>query len=585
MKKGNGRKTLRAVLAAALGAVLLMSLAWAGVTEVTGGSTSNVYKHTYHTNVKGTAKIQYLDSDGTVTRETTVTHESGFVVGNVSDEAVQAEIETFNNKVNVLLGSRNATKKNESTELEFDHFESANILEDGNEDTEDSNKTLDVHEYQVYTITEEWIVEPSSMTVNTTVKNDYTDTYDRRTFALTKGENTFADAGKYFGAGGTMTVQLNGLDTPVSITYSVANDVVTMTVDNYDQLPDGVYSSEYREHKDKMTTTYTGSALDYKSEQDENGKWVINEIRTDYYTRSHVMVQFTLTVSHDANKVEAIYLNDAVLTFQAGEAPRFTATLPADAPYTLARQSWFEDKEGGKGVTTDPSYTEYKGKELTAFAEGQRYTYLAKLELKEGYTLADNCRYFLNGQEVFVRTASGSQDEPFVRLLGANDDEPYFFAHMTPQKAQPGQPEQPEKPDNRGSGYSGPYVTALLTASDAKSATDYSGGIYGLTFRANTPFSGFLGVQVDGETIDQSCYIAEENGGTEIYLKAVYLQTLAAGKHTMTVLSSAGDATTEFTIGGLNTAPKTFDAGAAVYGVTAVLSLGGMAWMGKRKEF
>ena len=92
-------------------------------------------------------------------------------------------------------------------------------------------------------------------------------------------------------------------------------------------------------------------------------------------------------------------------------------------------------------------------------------------------------------------------------------------------------------------------------------------------------------MQVDGKTIDQSCYIAEENGGTEIYLKAVYLQTLAAGKHTMTVLSSAGDATTEFTIGGLNTAPKTFDAGVAVYGVTAVLSLGGMAWMGKKKEF
>lgn len=385
--------------------------------------------------MKGTAKIQYLDSDGTVTRETTVTHESGFVVGNVSDEAVQAEIETFNNKVNVLLGSRNAKKVGESAELEFDHFESANILED-------SNKTLDVHEYQVYTITEEWIVEPSSVTVNTTVKSDYTDTYDRRTFALTKGENTFADAGKYFGAGGTMTVQFNGLDTPVSITYSVANDVVTMTVDNYDQLPDGVYSSEYREHKDKMTTTHDRSTLGYTDmTKDENGKWVINEIRTDYYTRSHVMVQFTLTANSGA---------------------------------------------------------------------------------------------------------------------------------VTP---------------SGGSSYSGPYVTTLLTASDAKSATDYSGGIYGLTFRANTPFSGFMGVQVDGKTIDKSCYIAEENGGTEIYLKAVYLQTLAAGKHTMTVLSSAGDATTEFTIGGLNTAPKTFDAGVAVYGVTAVLSLGGMAWMGKKKEF
>lgn len=317
MRKGNGKKTLRAVLAAALGTVMLMSLAWAGVTDVTGGS-----------------------------------------------------------------------------------------------------KTI----------------------VNTTVENHYTDTYDRRSFALTKGENTFADAGRYFGAGGTMTVRFSGLDTPVSITYSVANDVVTMTVDNYDQLPDGVYSSEYREQKDKMTTTYTGSAFGpVDEEQDENGKRVFNEVRYDYYTRNHKMVAFTLTV---------------------GDAP----VVPSG-----------------------------------------------------------------------------------------------------------------------GSSYSGPYITALLTAHDAKSATDYSGGIYGLTFKSSASFPSFLGVQVDGRTIDKSCYIAEE-GSIEVYLKAVYLRTLAAGKHTMTILSSEGDATTEFTIGGLNTAPKTFDAGTAVYGVTTVLSLGGMAWMGKKKE-
>lgn len=314
MRKGNGKKTLRAVLAAALGTVMLMSLAWAGVTDVTGGS---------------------------------------------------------------------------------------------------------------------------GVTVNTTVENVYTDPKEYKTFDLTKGENTFADAGRYFGAGGTMTVQFSGLDTPVSITYSVANDVVTMTVDNYDQLPDGVYSSEYREQKDKMTTTYTGSALDI--EQDENDERVFNEVRYDYYTRNHKMVAFTLTV---------------------GDAP----VVPSG-----------------------------------------------------------------------------------------------------------------------GSSYSGPYITALLTAPDAKSATDYSGGIYGLTFKSSASFPSFLGVQVDGRTIDKSCYIAEE-GSIEVYLKAVYLRTLAAGKHTMTILSSEGDATTEFTIGGLNTAPKTFDAGTAVYGVTAVLSLGGMAWMGKKKE-
>lgn len=320
MKKGNGKKTLRAVLAAALGTVMLMSLAWAGVTDVTGGS-----------------------------------------------------------------------------------------------------KTI----------------------VNTTVENVYTDTYDRRSFALTKGGNTFADAGRYFGAGGTMTVQFAGLSTPVNIVYTVAGDAVTMTVVNYDQLPDGVYSSEYREQKDKMTTTYNGSKLTYNgtdTDYEEDGSTVtrINETRTDYYTRNHVMVAFTLTV---------------------GDAP----VVPSG-----------------------------------------------------------------------------------------------------------------------GSSYSGPYITPLLTAPDAKSATDYSGGIYGLTFKSSAGFSSFQGVQVDGKTIDKSCYIAEE-GSIEVYLKAVYLRTLAAGKHTVTILSSQGNTTAEFTIGGLNTAPKTFDAGVAVYGVTAVLSLGGMAWMGKKK--
>ncbi len=440
MKKGNGKKTLRAVLAAALGAVLLMSLAWAGVSDVTGGGSSNVYKHTYHTNVKGTATIQYLDSDGTVTRETTVTHESGFLKGNLSDEAVQAQIAAFYAKVDEKVNGLRATKVSESKQMQFDHFESSNVIDPSG----GVSKNLDVHEYQNYMITEEWVVEPSSVTVITTVKNEYTDTYDTKTLTLTKGTNTFEGMGSYVGNGewdqaeGTMTVQFNGLSTPVNITYSVANDVVTMTVTNYDQLPNGVYSGEV---ETRMTTTHTGSALDYKSEQDENGKWVFNETRYDYYNRHHWKMTLTLTVNSGA---------------------------------------------------------------------------------------------------------------------------------VTP---------------SGGSSYSGPYVTAVLTAPDAKSATDFSGGIYGLTFRANTPFSGFLGVQVDGKTIDKSCYIAEENGGTEIYLKAVYLQTLAAGKHTMTVLSSAGDATTEFTIGGLNTAPKTFDAGVAVYGVTAVLALGGMAWMGKKKEF
>ena len=127
-----------------------------------------------------------------------------------------------------------------------------------------------------------------------------------------------------------------------------------------------------------------------------------------------------------------------------------------------------------------------------------------------------------------------------------------------------------------------PTITAALNGAATKSATDYSGGIYGLTFRSTASFSSFRGVQVDGKTLDKSNYIAEE-GSIEIYLKAVYLQTLAAGKHTVTILSTEGNATAEFTIDGSSASPKTTDPGVALYAAAALLSTAGLAWNGKRR--
>lgn len=137
------------------------------------------------------------------------------------------------------------------------------------------------------------------------------------------------------------------------------------------------------------------------------------------------------------------------------------------------------------------------------------------------------------------------------------------------------------------SSVSTPDIQPILTADEAKSATDYSGGIYGLTFRASTGYGSFKGVKVNGKTIGAGNYIAEENGGTEIYLKAVYLQTLAPGKYTMTVMTESGEVTTEFTVGGVMTAPKTADAGALVYLAMALSSYTGTALVARkrRKEF
>ena len=144
-------------------------------------------------------------------------------------------------------------------------------------------------------------------------------------------------------------------------------------------------------------------------------------------------------------------------------------------------------------------------------------------------------------------------------------------------------PKQPR----HSSSVSTPDIQPILTAENAKSATDYSGGIYGLTFRASTGYGSFKGVKVNGKTIGAGNYIAEENGGTEIYLKAAYLQTLAPGKYTMTVMTESGEVTTEFTVGGVMTAPKTADAGALVYLAMALSSYTGTALVARkrRKEF
>ena len=139
-----------------------------------------------------------------------------------------------------------------------------------------------------------------------------------------------------------------------------------------------------------------------------------------------------------------------------------------------------------------------------------------------------------------------------------------------------------ERTSSGGYYYYGPSITAVLNGTN-KSATDYPGGDYGLVFRSTAAFSTFQGVQVDGKTLAKSSYTAEE-GSTVVYLKAAYLKTLAAGKHTITILSTAGNTSMDFTIGGKSSSPKTFDAGMGIYAVTAVLSVTGMAWTAKKRH-
>lgn len=174
-----------------------------------------------------------------------------------------------------------------------------------------------------------------------------------------------------------------------------------------------------------------------------------------------------------------------------------------------------------------------------------------------------------------ARDGAGNEAEPASVVISARPE--------TQWDRPPAVPETPSSGGGgrRSGGSSFPTIIAIRSSADAASVTDYTDGIYGLTFRSSASFASFLGVQVDGKTIHPSNYIAEE-GSIVVYLKAVYLRTLRKGLHTVTILSSEGNASMNFTIGGVNSA-LTYDEGIGVYVCYGALSLAGMLLLRRRR--
>ena len=68
-----------------------------------------------------------------------------------------------------------------------------------------------------------------------------------------------------------------------------------------------------------------------------------------------------------------------------------------------------------------------------------------------------------------------------------------------------------------------------------------------ITIRGNGNFSKFVGVKIDGNTIDAKNYTAKE-GSTIITLTTDYLKTLSIGTHTFEIVWTDGSASTNFTV-------------------------------------
>ena len=347
----------------------------------------------------------------------------------------------------------------------------------------------------------------------------------------------------------------------------------------------------------KMKSGFTDAYVPEK--YDENTAVIVRFAEVDFKAVGDIQVGYTFDLDYRHRLVQWLQENDngtyEVLgyTYVCGRNDSFVQTTITDAessakesdkPYIIGNEGekFKCDRYPQRGEGKDKQYFQFtliggQGRENGKYVVYVPYAYF-------GMTTADGAarkargeyptiKHYYNNNHELREEFKGEYTEYGIKFEVSS-----FSPFVISTAAQ----------SSSGGGYyyggaSTPSISAVKTADAAKSATDYTSGIYGLTFRSTAAFSGFKGVQVDGRTIAAANYVAEDNGGIEVYLKAVYLRTLKDGRHTVTILSDAGNVTMNFTIGGVDS-PTTFDAGIGAYIGMALASVGGMAWMSRKKR-
>ena len=274
-------KLLTVLLTLCLALSFVPITAYAGVTDVTGDNTTNAYTHTYHTKVTTTAQVIIKDASGNVVETTEISKSGDFIEGNLSDDAVQAEIKRIDDEIKTQYSSRGSiTIENCNSAMVFDHFESSNIFTPdddipvGDQDALENatsgsvNRHLDVYEYQVYQTTYDLIVQEN----NAAFKEITTVEIIGATLSYKPGETprataavAAADQGKY-----RITYEcwqeLNENDVPVAVWYSDDGIYTTLpTITAFESGKKYVYSvllmPEEYDFGRKVAATVNGNAV------------------------------------------------------------------------------------------------------------------------------------------------------------------------------------------------------------------------------------------------------------------------------------------------------------------------------------
>ena len=403
MKKTKPKKLLTVLLALCMVLSIVPITAYAGVTDVTGGSTTHNYSLFYHTKVETTAQVTIKDADGNVAETTEVTKSGDFVEGNFNSDAVQAEIERIDDEIIAQFSSRGSiTIENRNSTFILDHFESGNIIAPdgdilvGDQDALENaasgsvNTNLVVHQYQVYQTTYDLIVQENSQPTNTipvaTIENAKFN-YQPGDAPQATAQVTAADAEKY--EIDYECWQQFENNEPVAAWYSDNGSHGSLpTITEFESGKKYVYSL--------MLKPKDGYSFNSETAVTVNGESVKSSLSGEYL---YVPAVKTITPTKQNTVITSAAVENVKLDYKDGEAPRTTATAAvADRDkYDILYECWGKLEKTDEYTTkpvaywySDEDYCPSGYADLTSFDKDGKYEYSVRLEAKDGYIFSDS---------------------------------------------------------------------------------------------------------------------------------------------------------------------------------------------------
>ena len=416
MKKTKPKKLLTVLLTLYLALSIVPITAYAGVTDVIGGNTTNPYSHFYHTKVETTARVTIKDADGNVAETTEVTKSGDFVEGNFNSDAVQAEIKRIDDEIIAQFSSRgNITTENRNSTFILDHFESSNIITPdgdilvGDQDALENaasgsvNKNIVVHQYQVYQTTYDLIVQENSQPTNTipvaTIENAKFN-YQPGDAPQATAQVTAADAEKY--EIDYECWQQFENNEPVAAWYSDNGSHGSLpTITEFESGKRYVYFL--------MLKPKDGYSFNSETTVTVNGESVKSSLSGEYLYLPAVK---TITPTKQNSTLTAIDVENVKLDYQPGDAPRASAkkTGTNQDKYDISYECWKKiEKDANDSMHTvgywysDESCYSDGDVRFSTFEKGGRYKYSVKLQAKDGYTFDSN---LTNTENVTLNGAS-----------------------------------------------------------------------------------------------------------------------------------------------------------------------------------